>query len=224
MSNIFTNNAFGALASSITNSATSLTLGVGQGAMFASPSAPDYSLVTLFQYGTGGEINHEIVKVTARATDTLTIVRGQESTTARAFNAGDLIECRVTAGAMNAPNPTSVLYGRRAGFETQFDLGNSGSAINIPFDAYQKVKVTLNAATPALTLPTTGVLIGHYQLLIYQDATGTRAPSWVNIPASKWLNASSAPTLNLDASGLTLCTFFWTGAEWIGGASKVGVA
>lgn len=224
MSNLFTNNAIGALASGISNSQTSITLGAGQGALFASPSAPDYTMVTLFQYGTGGEINHEIVKVTSRATDTLTVVRAQESTTGRAFNAGDLVECRVTAGAMNAPNPQSVLYGRRAGFETQFDLGNSGSAVNIPFDAYQKVKVTLNAASPQLTLPLTGVLIGHYQLLIYQDATGGRVPDWKQIGSSRWLNASVAPGLSSAAGGITLCTFFWTGAEWIGGVSKVGVA
>lgn len=224
MSNVFTNNAVGALASGITNVATSLTLGTGQGALFATLTGSDYSKVTIFQYGTGGETNHEIVKVTARTSDTLTIVRGQEGTTARAFSAGDIVECRVTADAMNNPNPTSVLYGRRAGFETQYDLGVSGSAITIPFDAYQKCKVTLNQASPALTLPTTGVLIGHYQLLVYQDATGGRSPSWVNISASKWLNAASAPTLNTASSGISVGTFFWTGSEWVGGISKVGVA
>jgi hypothetical protein len=48
-------------------------------------------------------VNHEIVKVTARATDTFTIVRAQEGTSGRAFNAGDPIELRLTAGFMNAP-------------------------------------------------------------------------------------------------------------------------
>jgi hypothetical protein len=42
----------------------------------------------------------EIVKCTARSTDVLTVVRGQESTTARAFSTGDRIELRVTAAGI----------------------------------------------------------------------------------------------------------------------------
>ena len=40
----------------------------------------------------------EIVRVTARAADTLTVTRAQEGTTAIAFNAGDRAELRLTAG------------------------------------------------------------------------------------------------------------------------------
>jgi hypothetical protein len=44
--------------------------------------------------------NLEIVKVTAVSTDTFTIVRGAESTTERAYSAGDRIELRVTAAGL----------------------------------------------------------------------------------------------------------------------------
>jgi hypothetical protein len=65
----------------------------GQGARFPTLSAGDYFYATLIDVSN----NLEIVKVTARSTDVLTIVRAQESTTARAYSTGDRIELRLTA-------------------------------------------------------------------------------------------------------------------------------
>ena len=87
------NNAFGTLAAGINSSATSITLTSGQGARFPTLSAGDYFYATLIDTSN----NLEIVKCTARSTDVLTVVRGQESTTARAYSAGDRIEIRITA-------------------------------------------------------------------------------------------------------------------------------
>lgn len=87
------NNAFGTLASSITNSATSITLTTGQGARFPTLGAGDYFYATLIDTTN----NLEVVKCTARSTDVLTVTRAQENTTARAYSAGDRIEIRITA-------------------------------------------------------------------------------------------------------------------------------
>lgn len=87
------NNAFGTLAAGINSSATSITLTTGQGARFPTLGAGDYFYATLIDTSN----NLEIVKVTARSTDVLTVVRAQESTTARAYSAGDRIEIRLTA-------------------------------------------------------------------------------------------------------------------------------
>ena len=87
------NNANATLAASITNSATSITVTSGQGARFPTLSAGDYFYATLIDVSN----NLEIVKVTARSTDVLTVVRAQESTTARAYSTGDRIELRLTA-------------------------------------------------------------------------------------------------------------------------------
>lgn len=95
---LFANNSASVLASGITDVATSLTVAAGSGAKFPSPAGGDYFLVTLFQISGGAEVNHEIVKVTARSTDTMTIVRAQEGTTARAFNAADPVQLRFTSG------------------------------------------------------------------------------------------------------------------------------
>jgi len=93
-----TNNAFGELASGITDSATTLTLGTAQGTKFPVLGAGDFFFGTLIDTGN----NLEIVKVTARSADTMTIVRGQDGTTARAYSAGDRFELRPTAAMFEA--------------------------------------------------------------------------------------------------------------------------
>ena len=108
MAILFTNNATTNLAASITNSATSLTVLTGTGALFPNPTAPDYFLVTLIGIS-GSPI--EIVKCTARSTDTLTVVRGQESTTPSAFTGGDQVQLRITAGVMQAAAQAGLASG-----------------------------------------------------------------------------------------------------------------
>lgn len=93
----FTNNATTTLASGINTSVTSLTVASGTGALFPTLGAGDYFFCTLSN-STGGI---EIVKVTARSSDTFTIVRGQDSTSGTAFNAGDRVELRLVAAVLN---------------------------------------------------------------------------------------------------------------------------
>lgn len=100
-SRLFTNNARSTLASGISNVATSIAVATGDGSKFASPSGGDWQDVTLDD-GT----NIEIVHLTGRSGDTLTVTRGQESTTAVAFSAGAKVEARFTAGAANSMTPT----------------------------------------------------------------------------------------------------------------------
>ncbi len=103
-----TNNAFATLAAGINSAATSITLTTGQGARFPTLAGGDYFYATLVDTSN----NLEIVKCTARSTDVLTVVRGQESTTARAYVTGDRIEIRLTAqtfiDAVNEIGPTQV--------------------------------------------------------------------------------------------------------------------
>ncbi|MGH9931418.1 MAG: hypothetical protein ACREA9_19600, partial [Pyrinomonadaceae bacterium] len=93
---LYVNNAYVTLASSITSGDTSATLTAGHGARLPNPTGGDYFLLTFIDSSN----NLEIVKVTARATDIITIVRAQESTTARAFTAGSRAELRPTAGTL----------------------------------------------------------------------------------------------------------------------------
>lgn len=97
---LFANNAISTLAGAISNVALTMSVQPGHGARFPSPVGGDYFLVTLFSLVNGIEANHEIVKVTARSVDTLTIVRGQEGTVARAFGVGEQVSGRLTAGTL----------------------------------------------------------------------------------------------------------------------------
>lgn len=95
---LYTNNAATTLASGITNSATSLTVATGTGVLFPAPTGSQYFYCTLIN-AAGTTI--EIVKVTARSTDTFTIVRAQDNTTASAFSTGDKVELRLVAAELN---------------------------------------------------------------------------------------------------------------------------
>ena len=105
---LFTNNADSSLNGAIDSAALSLTLKTGEGAKFPAPTGGDFFLATLYQKVGAAEINHEIVKCTARAGDVLTVVRAQEATTAKSFGNGDPIELRLTAGAAQAALASSA--------------------------------------------------------------------------------------------------------------------
>ena len=114
----FSNNAISTLASGINNSATSITVASGDGAKFPSLTGSEYFRATLIDASN----NLEIVKVTARSSDVLTVTRAQESSTARAFATGDRIELRITAQSLldAATTLTSLVA----------DLGTNGNDIN----------------------------------------------------------------------------------------------
>jgi len=128
MPQLFANNALSVLAAALTNVATSLSVTPGTGVKFPVVDAvgPDFFLVTLFKITVTGEIGHEIIRVTVRATatpDTMTIVRAQEGTTALAFASGDRIELRLTRDTLvnkadlvgSAAQSFSMLNGTVAG-------------------------------------------------------------------------------------------------------------
>ena len=87
------NNAEGFLATAISASDTGAVLQTGNGANFPPLGAGDYFYATL--ESTGGTM--EVIKVTARSGDSLTVARAQEGTTAQSFAAGSRFELRVTA-------------------------------------------------------------------------------------------------------------------------------
>ena len=90
----FTNNAATLLASSITSGDTSLTVSAATGSLFPTLAGGQYFYCTLTN---AAATVVEIVKVTARSTDTFTIVRAQDNTAASAFSAGEKVELRLVA-------------------------------------------------------------------------------------------------------------------------------
>lgn len=117
-------------------------------------------------------------------------------------------------GTVGAPTYTLDGTWPAAGGVTAVNTANSGSAITLGAPATYAINdITLNAATPAITLPT--ALAGQsFTLVLRQDATGGRVPSWVG--TVKWPGGAS-PTLTPAASAVDVVTFVCVVAgTWLG--------
>lgn len=90
------NNATSKLAAGLSSGATSLAVLPGEGAKFPTLNAGDWFPLTIVKVD--GTL--EIVKCTARSSDTFTIERAQEGTAAEEFQAGDRVELRATKLAL----------------------------------------------------------------------------------------------------------------------------
>lgn len=117
------NNASGTLATAISASDTGIVLTTGNGASFPALGATDYFYATL--ESTGGTF--EVIKVTVRSGDSMTVVRAQEGSTANSFAAGARFELRVTAQSVA---DIAQLYATDADISLRNDLAAaSGSSI-----------------------------------------------------------------------------------------------
>jgi len=128
---LFANNAKSTLAAGIAATDTTIYLAAGEGAKFPAPGADEQFALTLVD----ASKNIEIVYCTARTNDTLTVVRGQEGTTARSFAAGDEAGARITKGVLDAmmqsddniPSGTSMIFQQAAapkGWTQRTDLND----------------------------------------------------------------------------------------------------
>lgn len=98
MAQLFSNNASSTLLNSAAAIDTTLTLATGGGAKFTSPTGSNFELLTIAN--PAGTV-YEIVMVTARTGDVLTVTRAMEGTTALAWVAGSVVEGRLTKGTLN---------------------------------------------------------------------------------------------------------------------------
>lgn len=172
--NLFTNNASTTLASSINSSVTSLTVAAGYGTLFPNPTASQYFYCTLSN--TAGT-TIEIVKVTARSTDTFTIVRAQDGTTASAFNAGDKVELRLVNaslanfGQLDSTNTwaqaqtfsgANVFNGAGTFNNTQSFVGSSSLLATVFNNAAELATVSATAATGTINYDVTTQSVLYY--------------------------------------------------------------
>jgi len=91
------NNVSSTLAAAISASDVGMTVATGTGAQFPTLGASDYFYATL----ESSQGTQEIVKVTVRSGDNMTIVRAQDGSTANSFGIGARIELRINAAAIN---------------------------------------------------------------------------------------------------------------------------
>lgn len=151
----FVNNASSILAASINNLDTVIQVSSGDGALFPSPTPPEYFVATL-EDDAG---NIEVVQVTGRTGDLLTVVRGFDNSVAQSFAMSTTrVELRLTAAVveefiqrngdimtgaldmdgneitdavLDGPN-TQILDGEIVGVPLRGDAGDGSNEIVVP--------------------------------------------------------------------------------------------
>ena len=210
------NNAHSTLASDISDTDTSLTLATGGGANF--PSTTPFHIT----------IDDEILEVTAVSTDTFTVTRHAEDTTAAAHSAGAKVELNETAGVIQelqteklsnvVEDATPQLGGEldaqahSIGFTEQAITSSSGSA-TIDWRNGNKAAITLAEDTTfTFTAPTKPC---NLVLRLVQDSTGGHS---ITLPTIKY-PGGTAPTFSTDANAIDVLSLYWTGSDYLGQAS-----
>lgn len=158
-----TNFGYATLAAGIDSDDTSITLTTGHGARL--PSTAFNAPIWDTSYGSPTLAYHagaaEIVRVTARSTDTLTVTRAQEGTTARSFNTSGRVYAigaaltKATYDAL-APKDAAVLTGTTSVQVLSPDIADLGTAASgtVTLSSTKAVnKVVLSGSAATIALP-----------------------------------------------------------------------
>lgn len=225
-----TNFGYATLAAGIDSDDTSITLTTGHGARLPSTAfnAPiwdtSYSSPTA-AYHAGAA---EIVRVTVRSTDTLTVTRAQEGTTARSFNTSGRVYAigaaltKATYDAL-APKDAAVLTGTTSVQVLSPDIADLGTAASgtVTLSSTKAVnKVVLSGTAATIALPSSppdgwrilrlstgaSVVTVTVPSLPREDGDGVTAVTTVQFPAS------AKGTLSFKAEGGSYISFAAAGS------------
>lgn len=185
---LFANNASSTLAGAISPSATVCNLAAGTGALFPSPSGGDYFVLTFVDVATG--LLNEIVHVTNRTVDQLTIVRAQEGTTALNWLSGDLAANLVTAGVLDAMIQQAQLQPSRI-------VTASGVFVMTSADGAVGLNRVTGLAVSSTTLPADAAVGQVFQI---EDLNNNfqAYPTTVNAPVGMTIDGAAAIVLNVN--------------------------
>jgi len=180
----FKNNASTTLSSAVNNSVT--TIPVVSGAVFPTLAAGDHTYVTL---ATSDNSKVEVMKCTAINSNNLTVVRGQDGTSAQAFDSGDKAEGRLTVAGLNdLGNDLTTDSFTGDGSDTTFTLSTSALEANtfVFLDGVyqQKSTYSVSNATPAVvtfsTAPPNTVSIEVMTVRVQNTIIGTPSDDTVS--------------------------------------------
>ena len=228
MSNVqFSNFAATTLASGINASVTSLTVSTGTGVLFPTLAGAQYFYAVIVDAATG--TTREVIKVTARSTDTFTITRGQDGTTGAIFITGDKVELRLTAAGI-ATFATTETAQTFAGVQTfssapvlSVPLATSGGGTGVANNAASTLTIsgafgtTLTVgATTALTLPASGTVatLAGSETFTNKTLTNPTVTNYVEsvvavgtVGASSTLSLTNGTVQTATLTASTPCTF-----------------
>ena len=229
MSNIqFTNFAATTLASGINSVVTSLTVATGTGALFPTLAGAQYFYCVLADAATG--VTREVIKVTARSTDTFTITRAQDGTTGQTYITGDKVELRLTSAGI-ATLATTETAQTFAGVQTfssapvlSAPLAASGGGTGVANNAASTITMSGSFASTfvvtgafSYTLPAasdTLVNLGSTQTLTAKTLTNPTVTNYVEsvvaigtVTSSSTLSLTSGTVQTATLTASTACTF-----------------
>jgi hypothetical protein len=183
MTQKFANAARAYLASTVSDSATTVTID-GGGSLFPAITSPEFSRAVL-QDANG----IEVVRITAHTanSDSFTVTRGQEGTTARSFAAGSVFGIRMTAAdgdtfVAKVSGPGSATDSALAAFD-----GTTGKLVK------QAATVTVaQGGTGATSLTVNNVLLGNGASALQAVAPGTSG-NVLTSNGTTWQSTAPAP-------------------------------
>jgi hypothetical protein len=173
-----TNNASTTLLSSLNATDTTMVVAAGTGSEFPNPTGGNYFYLTLSNIAG----DQEIVKVTLRNTDTMTIVRGQDNTVARVWLPGDFVQLRIVAAAFNDAFGWAYLVGQPDGLAPLDANANLPTAF-LYTGGSDGVVVLVGGKVPIAQLPA-GVANGLATLNAQGVVPSTQLPTLAYLPLS----------------------------------------
>lgn len=197
------NDAISRLASGISSSDTSITLTPGSGTSFPALSAGDYFPATIIK----SDGSREIVRVTGRSSDVLTVVRAQEGTVAQTFNANDKIELRLTAGTLtdpSGPSAVSITSASAKALPVDADLfgyTDSEDAFKLKKFSWANIKAAIKAPVLNFVYPVGSIYINASSATNPADLLGVG--TWEEIGAGRVLVGQNASDTLFDSLGET---------------------
>lgn len=191
---VFVNNYSRALASTISDSTTTIVVTSADG--LPTLGGGEFYYLTI---STG--ITFEIVKVTARTTTTLTVVRAQDGTTALQWPAGTPIEMRIPAEFLNdvaALSGASVTSVNGASGVVVLDTDDISEGATNLYASETNVVDALDAATLTTVTPVSG------DLILLQDASDSYNLKVANFSSFGGGGSQTPWTSIIDTAGYEL--------------------
>jgi hypothetical protein len=218
MSQVLLNNTSTKLVAAVAPGDTTINVTAGDGALFALATGGNTIRATLVKISGFKEIAWEIVDVTARSTDALTVTRARESTSALSFAIGDLVDVRFTAGAdLSAMGFATVAqtHGKNLLVNPGFTVNQRGyvsaatlAAGSLGHDRWiagaggGDYSFTQLASNTTITIAANKTLIQIVEDKLVQGATYTL--SWTGTAKARYAVNSATPAGSYVASPITI--------------------